>query len=96
MTFPAMFKEPWNEHRECIRTMFLEKHAWQQTHGYRMASSGLAESSCSPFRPQDYLQDYASFYYDHSTCMYYGHSTRMYYDHAYPGRTGRGICMFFI
>ena len=36
-------------------------HAWEQTQDYRMASCGLAESSCSSFRPQDYLQDYVFF-----------------------------------
>ena len=34
-------------------------HAWGQTQNYRVASCGLAESSCSSFRPQDDLQDYA-------------------------------------
>ena len=35
------------------------RHAGGQTQHYRMASCGLAESSCSSFRTQDYLQDYA-------------------------------------
>ena len=65
----------------------ISQHAGGQTQDYRMGCCGLAESSCSSFRPQDYLQDYAFFSYDLSTCMYYDHSTCMYYDHS--------ICMYY-